>query len=159
MTRTILYATDFSAASRPALAMAVELARQARARLLVLHVMTPASPFVAREERPASWLELQAWARRDARRHLAATVATAGRARIRVEGTLVEGVPAESILRLARRQGADLIVIGTHGRSGVGRFLMGSVAARVVQFAHCSVLTVRGRRRGGSSRPPKRDAA
>ena len=51
------------------------------------------------------------------------------------------------IVRLARREAADLIVIGTHGRSGLGRLFMGSVAARVLATAKCPVLTVRGRGR------------
>jgi nucleotide-binding universal stress UspA family protein len=156
--RRILHATDFSRASAPAFAEALELARQERARLLVVHVMVPPSPFVAGEA-PTSWLELEARARRDARRRLGAAVAAAERAGIAVEGQVVEGAPAEAIVRLARRDRADLIVIGTHGRSGLGRLFMGSVAARVLQLARCPVLTVRkrrARRRPGARGPHRR---
>lgn len=145
-TRKIVVATDFSTASRPALAAALDLARRDGARLIVLHVMMPPSPFVG-DDLPGSWLELEARARRDAERRLAAAVSQAERAGIATTGTLVKGVPAEVIVRIARREGADLIVIGTHGRSGLGRLFMGSVAARVLGTATCPVLTVRGRGR------------
>ncbi len=145
-TRKIVAATDFSTASRPALAAALDLARRDGARLVVLHVMMPPSPFVG-GDLPGSWLELEARARRDAERRLAAAVSQAERAGIATKGTLVRGVPAEVIVRIARREGADLIVIGTHGRSGLGRLFMGSVAARVLGTAKCPVVTVRGRGR------------
>ena len=145
-TRKIVVATDFSTASRPALAAALDLARRDGARLVVLHVMMPPSPFVG-DDLPGSWLELEARARRDAERRLAAAVSQAERSGIVTTGTLVKGAPAEVIVRVARREGADLIVIGTHGRSGLGRLFMGSVAARVLGTATCPVLTVRGRGR------------
>lgn len=56
-----------------------------------------------------------------------------------------EGIPFEEIVREARRRRADLIVMGTHGRTGVARLILGSVASRVLALAACSVLTVRGR--------------
>lgn len=147
--RKIVVATDFSAASRRAFAAALDLARRDGARLVVLHVMMPPSPF-AGDDLPGSWLDLEARARRDAERRLAAAVSQAERSGIATAGTLVKGVPAEVIVRVARREGADLIVIGTHGRSGLGRLFMGSVAARVLGTATCPVLTVRGRGRGGT---------
>jgi nucleotide-binding universal stress UspA family protein len=58
---------------------------------------------------------------------------------------LLEGVAHEQIARAAKRQRADLIVMGTHGRTGMARFFLGSVAARVAATAPCPVLTVRGR--------------
>ena len=145
--RKIVVATDFSAASRPAFAAALDLARRDGARLVVLHVMMPPSPFVV-GDLPGSWLELEARARRDAERRLAAAVSQAERSGIATTGTLVKGVPGEVIVRVARREGADLIVTGTHGRSGLGRLFVGSVAARVLGTAKCPVLTVRGRRGG-----------
>lgn len=144
--RKIVVATDFSTASRPAFAAALDAARRDGARLVVLHVMMPPSPFVG-SDLPGSWLELEARARRDAERRLAAAVSQAERSGIATTGTLVKGAPAEVIVRIARREGADLIVIGTHGRSGLGRLFMGSVAARVLGTAKCPVLTVRGRGR------------
>jgi universal stress protein A len=140
--RRILHATDFSSASRPAFAAAFEWAKQNGAELLLLHVLVPPSPFLG-NRLPASYLELQAHARRDAERRLAAAVKQAGKIRVRVRAKLIAGAPAEEIVREARRSRSDLIVIGTHGRTGLGRAFMGSVAERVVQLASCPVLTVR----------------
>jgi nucleotide-binding universal stress UspA family protein len=109
-------------------------------------VVLPASPFLAGDVNlPPSYLELQARARRQAEGRLAAAVARARRAGVRAEGRLADGAPAQEILKWARRKRAGLIVIGTHGRSALGRFVMGSVAERVVRLATIPVLTVRGR--------------
>jgi nucleotide-binding universal stress UspA family protein len=62
---------------------------------------------------------------------------------IRVAATMVTGDPSAQIVRTARSTRADLIVIGTHGRRGVSKFLLGSVAERVIATAPCPVLTVR----------------
>jgi nucleotide-binding universal stress UspA family protein len=75
---------------------------------------------------------------------LGAVQATWVAAKIRVEHHLREGDPATEILALAQEIGCDLIVIGTHGRTGVGRLLMGSVAEAVLRRAPCPVLTVKG---------------
>jgi len=58
---------------------------------------------------------------------------------------LLKGAAHEAIVKAARAHRADMIVVGTHGRTGVARFFVGSVAARVVAAASCPVLTVRGR--------------
>jgi len=141
-TRRILYATDFSRASRPAFARALALAKQDRARLCLLHVLMPSSPFLG-DKLPPSYLELEARARRQAERQLAALVAQAKKTGVRIEAQLTDGLPSEEILRAARRHRADLIVIGTHGRTGLGRIFMGSVVERVLQRATSPVLTVR----------------
>jgi nucleotide-binding universal stress UspA family protein len=143
--RHILYATDFSPASRPAFATALQMAKQDRARLHLLHVLMPPSPFLG-DELPASYVDLAVRARREIERQLAGLVAQAKKLGVRVDARLTEGVPSEEILRAARRQHADLIVIGTHGRTGLGRIFMGSVAERVLQRATSPVLTVRARR-------------
>jgi nucleotide-binding universal stress UspA family protein len=142
--RRILHATDFSRASGPAFAAALRMAKQDRARLSLLHVLVPPSPFLG-DELPSSYVELGARARRVAEGRLAAAAAKAKKAGIRVQAELIEGVPSEEILRAGRRQRPDLIVIGTHGRTGFGRVFMGSVAERVLQRASCPVLTVRAR--------------
>ena len=144
--RRILHATDFSTASTAAFRMALGLARRSGATLLLFHVLTPPSPFVASTgPRPASYLELLTAARRDARRRLVATLARARAAGARARVKLVEGGAAERILSVGRRWRPDVIVIGTHGRSGIRHFLMGSVAEHVVRRAARPVLTVRGR--------------
>lgn len=144
--RRILHATDFSPASRPAFRMALGLARRERATLLLLHVLTPPSPFAPPGgPMPSSYLALIAAARRDARRRLAALLEQARATGARVRARLVAGGPAAEILKAGRGWRPDLIVIGTHGRGGVRRFLMGSVAEHVVRRASRPVLTVRGR--------------
>ena len=143
--RRILHATDFSTASRAAFRMAVGLAQRETARLLLLHVLTPPSPLVSGRRPPSSYLELLAMARREARRRLDRALAQARAAGGRVEGKLAEGGAVEEILKVGRRWRPDLIVIGTHGRGGVRRFLLGSVAEQVVRRASRPVLTVRGR--------------
>lgn len=143
MRRPVVLATDFSPASARAFDAACGLAKSERAPLVVLHVLTPPSPF-SRKTPPSSWIALEAAARRAAGARLATLVAKA-KTRVRAKGMLAEGLPAEAIRLAARRLRAGTIVIGTHGRSGLGRWFMGSVASRLVRIAPCPVLTVRGR--------------
>jgi len=140
--RSAMYATDLSPAARPAFARALQLAKQDRARLVLLHVLMPPSPFLG-DELPASFVDLQVRARREVERQLADLVAQAKKAGVPVEPRIVEGEPSEEILRAARRHRADMIVMGTHGRTGLGRVFMGSTAERVLQRATCPVCTVR----------------
>jgi universal stress protein A len=105
--------------------------------------MTPPSPFIGENTLPSSYADLLILARRSAKRRLAATLARAKRERVRAQAIFAEGLPADEILRAARRARADLIVMGTHGRTGVSRVFMGSVAERVVRESRCPVLTVR----------------
>jgi nucleotide-binding universal stress UspA family protein len=148
--RRILHATDFSSASRAAFQRAVSLARQNRAQLLLVHVMVPPTPFVAGRMPPKTYEELERAARRSARASLDAALAKARTAGARAVAILTEGVPFEEIVRTAKRRRGDLIVVGTHGRSGFSRFFLGSVAERVVRSATCPVLTV------GGGRPARR---
>lgn len=145
----VLLATDLSPASRPAFRAAVSWARRRQARLDVVHVLTPPSPFgVGDGANVPTWRELEARARRLALRHLAQLGATAARSGVRVRTHLAAGMPAEEVTRVARRQHADVVVIGTHGRTGVRRTFMGSVAERIVRASACPVLTVRAARHG-----------
>lgn len=144
--RRILHPTDFSPASRAAFTRAVDLARDNGAELTVAHVIAPVIPVVGDGYiSPAAFDQLQASARAWARKRLDALVARAKTRKVTVRPLLLEGVPHEQIVRTARRKRADLIVVGTHGRTGVSRLLLGSVAGRVVATATCPVLTIRGR--------------
>ncbi|MBI2494546.1 MAG: universal stress protein [Candidatus Rokubacteria bacterium] len=144
--RRILHATDFSTASAPAFAEALALARQERAELRLVHVMTPPALFLEDSYLSArTFREMQSRARRAVEDRLARLRARARRAGVRAGADVREGLPADEIVRAARRRRADLIVVGTHGRSGFARAVLGSVAARVVTLARCPVLTVRGR--------------
>ena len=142
--RRILHPTDFSPASRPAFRRAVELARALRGSLLVVHVMPP-PPLVGEGYiTPATIAAILRSQRDAAERGLRTLVRRAHAASIRVSGRLAaSGLTHEQIVRAARRQRADVIVMGTHGRTGLRRLMLGSVAARVISTAPCPVLTVR----------------
>jgi nucleotide-binding universal stress UspA family protein len=144
--RRILHPTDFSRASGAAFTRAVRMAKADRAQLLLVHVLAPPMP-IAGEGYMASEVydDLQTSARRYAEKHLSRLQAKARKAGARTATLLLEGVVHDQILRAARSKKADLIVIGTHGRTGLAKFFLGSIASRVVAGASCPVLTVRGR--------------
>ena len=128
--RTILMATDFSETSEDAFQEAVRLASDTGAALRVLHVYQPptAVPF------PFATAEIYETLDRAADRGVTATP------------LLRRGLPDVAIVDAAVDERADLVVLGTHGRSGPMRLLLGSVASRVVAGAPCPVLTIRPRR-------------
>ena len=146
--RRILLATDFSPASRPAFRVAVDLARQGRGRLAIVHVLSSVAPLGVESYVSARmYEEMETSLRRWTQKRLDALVAQAKRARVNAHPMLLVGAAAhEAIARAAVRERADVIVIGTHGRSGLERVFVGSVAARVIGTAPCPVLTVRPRR-------------
>jgi len=143
--RRILHPTDFSPASRGAFTRAVKLAKTDRAELLIAHVLAPV-PAVDGYMTARTYDDIEAAARRYGKKQLDALVARARKAGVRARGLLLEGMVHDRIVRAARGQHADMIVIGTHGRTGLARFVLGSVASRVVSHAGCPVLTVRGGR-------------
>lgn len=150
-TRRIVHSTDYSPASGPAFRKALELAKALHRELVLVHVLSPIIvPIISGEMYipAATYDELQRSGRAAALRHLERLAARAKRAGVRVSRRLVEGAPvAEQIVRAARALRADVIVMGTHGRTGVARAVLGSVASRVVATASCPVLTVRGQAR------------
>jgi nucleotide-binding universal stress UspA family protein len=140
MFRNLCVAVDLSEPSREALDQAADLARALGADLTVAHVVAPppavgtdllVAPGGAVEGARDEMEALEAWR--------AVAEARAGRA---VRGRLLIGDPARELVRLAREEGCDLVVMGTHGRTGLRRALMGSVAAAVVREAPCAVLVV-----------------
>jgi nucleotide-binding universal stress UspA family protein len=142
MWRKILVANDLSDASRPALDAALELARVLGAELTVLYVSVPVYPvnhwYVPHVGDDAATLRAIA-----EREEAAARAKLAADTRGSSATVLVKvGAPAEVILETAATLAADLIVVGTHGREGVERLLLGSVAEKVSRKASCSVLTV-----------------
>jgi nucleotide-binding universal stress UspA family protein len=145
MIRRILHPSDFSPASGPAFARAVALAKTNHAELRILHVLDPLEPIPDGSVTPPTYAQLQKSARAYGAKHLARLVARAAKAGVRATQLLREGHPAPEIVRAARASRADLIVIGTHGRTGWPRLLLGSVAGRVIGLARCPVLSVRSR--------------
>jgi nucleotide-binding universal stress UspA family protein len=146
MSRRVLHPTDFSKASSSAFARSLAEARANRGELVLLHVLAPVIP-VAGEGyvSPSVYEQMSQSARAWARKQMDRLLAKARAARVRARGLVLEGVTHEQIVRAAKRQRAGIIVMGTHGRTGVARFFLGSVAARVAATAPCPVLTVRGR--------------
>lgn len=146
---TILHPTDFSECSAEAQRQAVRLARALGAEVVLVHVSLEApfyreGPFAMREVRRVV----------EAQREWAASAIEERAAQVRAAGVpcttlLADGAPHVEIVTAARRAGAELIVMGTHGRSGIERFFLGSVADRVVRTAPCPVLTVRETETGG----------
>jgi nucleotide-binding universal stress UspA family protein len=136
--RTLLHPTDFSERSRFAFQLACALARDYGARLVLLHVgrqpvITPVGGVIPPEpERYQAELT-------ENLHKLQAQVP-----QLRVEAKLaIADDPAAEILRVAQETPCDLIVMGTHGWTGLGRLLMGSVAEQVLRRAACPVLTVK----------------
>jgi nucleotide-binding universal stress UspA family protein len=157
--RRIVHATDFSPASRPAFARALDLARANRAELIALHVMTPLVLYPPEVYVPAETYDrLLADMRADATRQLDRLVARAKAAGVRARGVVLVGIPHDRIVRAARSARADLLVIGTHGRTGMARLFLGSVAARVIATASCPVLSVRAGTTSPAPAPGRRQA-
>lgn len=143
--KRILHPSDFSKASRAAFKKAIEMAKMMRATLDLLHVMAPVPILGDGYISPKTYDQLLTSATESARRQMERLVKTARAAGVKATSAIVQGVPADSIVRAARAKHADLLVMGTHGRTGFSRFLLGSVASRVVATSPCPVLTVRGR--------------
>jgi nucleotide-binding universal stress UspA family protein len=135
--RTILHPTDFSQRSQCALALACALARDYGARLIALHVAEVPTLAYGEGVVPPHPEELRATAQEELDQ-LVVPYET-----VRAERRLEEGDAVTEVLRVAQEVSADLIVLGTHGRSGLARLLMGSVAEQIVRKAACPVLTVK----------------
>jgi len=119
------------------------MAGTSRAQLLIVHVL-PVLPLIPDAYIAATtYDQLLRTQRENAQRQLDRLVRTAAARGARASAILIDvGVPAERIVRLAKAKRADVIVMGTHGRTGVTRALLGSVATRVMMTASCPVLTV-----------------
>jgi nucleotide-binding universal stress UspA family protein len=140
--KLILVPVDFSEPSLAALRYAVDLARMLKARLEIVHVVEAVTyaPMIGSAVDLDRFREEQ---ERAAQRRLAQLAADLRRRRVRCRTALKIGAASSAIVDLAKRSSADLIVMATEGRHGVGRLLLGSVAERVVRSAGCPVLTVR----------------
>jgi nucleotide-binding universal stress UspA family protein len=136
----ILHPTDYSSHSRYAFELACSLCRDHGSRLIVLHVVATLGPELvtfgeAVSQREPEAYQARLWA------DLREIQPTTGD--IPVEHRLAEGDPAAMIVRTAHETGCGLIVMGTHGRTGLDRLVMGSVAEQVIRKAPCPTMTVR----------------
>ncbi|MGQ9569882.1 MAG: universal stress protein [Thermodesulfovibrionales bacterium] len=141
--KSILFPTDFSEGSSVALEYAIDLAKRYNAKLYIIHVIydviKAAGWYVPHVSVDEMYKDLEKGAKKEIERF--------GLEEMRglkgVERNVIKGMPHEAIVKFAKENKVDLIVMGTHGRKGVGRILFGSTAAQVVRFAPCPVLTVR----------------
>ena len=141
--KNILCPVDFSDSSRHALTVATELARSSNAALTLAHIWQPPMPLYGTPDAAMSGGLIQTMVD-DAERSLAAWEATARAAGVAsLQSKMPSGVPWGEIVKLALESHADLVVMGTHGRTGLTHVLIGSVAEKVVRHAPCAVLVVR----------------
>ena len=143
----ILVPTDFSEDSKLALSYAIELAQKFSAEIVVVHVDQPLAPVMVSELNPGldvgTMNRIAEEQRLLALRELDQTSAHLRESGVKSRGLMRVGAPFLEILHAAQTENADLIVMGTHGRTGLAHVLIGSVAERVVNKAPCPVLTVR----------------
>ena len=137
----ILVPTDGSPGVERAVEHAADLASAHGAALKAVYVVNTAS--FATLPMETSWEGMGDMLREDGGRALQRVEEIANEAGIPVETHLLEGSPSREIVRFAETEGVDLIVMGTHGRGGIDRLLLGSVAERVVRSSTVPVLTVR----------------
>jgi nucleotide-binding universal stress UspA family protein len=143
MFSTIVVPLDGSETANRAFEVALNLAKAEGARLAVCSVVDPVLIAGTTPPSPAADLVL-ADMERESRDVVDAAVERAKRAGLQASGAMRLGVPFEEILAYAKAEKADAIVMGTHGRSGLRRLFIGSVAESVLRKAFCPVIVVRG---------------
>ncbi len=140
----LLVATDGSKYSMAAASEAMGIAKRSGAELLVISVVLSetASPFdIVHTEMQHEMIAQKEF--REGEKNVNDLLVIAKQEGVKVEGLIIEGRPYEAIVEYAREKGVDLIVMGSHGRTGMERLLMGSVTERVVGHAACAVLIVK----------------
>ncbi len=141
--KAILFATDFSEGSKNALPYAVDLAKRYEAKLIIMHVIYDVArstgwyiPHISVEE---VYNDLE----KSAKSELEKTYVEEMRGYKDIERVVMKGIPYEEITKFAETNKIDMIVLATHGRTGIDRLLFGSTAEQVVRYAPCPVLSVR----------------
>jgi nucleotide-binding universal stress UspA family protein len=140
----LLAPTDFSDTSEETVLRASELAQHFEAELMVAHVIPPIPTLPSDPHYNFEVPAYQDALRENAQRQLDETITGLVQKNVKAKGLLSHGDPAKEIVRIARDEGIDMIVIATHGLTGWQHIVFGSVAEKVVRFAECPVLTIRG---------------
>ncbi|MFO0906213.1 MAG: universal stress protein [Pirellulales bacterium] len=135
----ILVPTDFSTFSDAAVRLATILARDSGARILLLHVAEPRPAYTV----AGVYASLPAGGNEFSAENEQLQKVTLPDPAVPLERRFAVGSPAEAIVQIAREEQADMIVLGTHGRTGLARLLLGSIAEAVLRHAECPVLTVK----------------
>jgi universal stress protein A len=142
--QTIVVPIDFSQFAEPALTWILDRVADQKTKVVLVHVVHPLSHFAFPENVCVTDLGAVDKERIvDAKKRLAALAAKKGTSATPLETRVVMGEPVGEICQTAIREQADLIVMGSHGRTGLSHVLLGSVAERVVRHASCPVLVVR----------------
>ena len=140
---TIVLTTDFSETSKRAFPSALEIARKFGSKILVVYVEEERLPPFVGEYTLTSIEEIMSAQEKRIAEELRSLVAAELGGDVETESLVVLGTPHIEIVRIAAERDADLIVMATHGRSGLAHMLIGGVTERVVRKAPCPVLTVR----------------
>ena len=138
--KTILVPIDFSDCSQDAFRYATMVAKTFDAEIVLVHVIDTMDYFVSES---VNWSEVYARLEAIVKPLMEQNIGEADKKGVATKGELIQGVPYDQIVKKAREVKANLIVMGTHGRTGIKHLLIGSVAERVVRTASCPVLTVR----------------
>src|SRR6267143_215879 len=143
--RQILLPTDFSACANYAMPYAAAIARATKAKIICVHVVEPVVPTVGYTglAEPLPIADVSEQLEDSAERELPKLAESEGWASLDIEEVIVHGDPAAEIVRVADERQVDLIVISSHGRTGLGRIIFGSTAEAVVRHAACPVLVVK----------------
>jgi nucleotide-binding universal stress UspA family protein len=143
--RSLLLPTDFSECANYALSYASEFAREAGASIICVHVIEPVVPTVGYSgvTEPLPMADISEQLEDSATRELPKIAQHEACAGLAVEEVIAHGDAASEIVRVAKERQVDLIVISSHGRTGLGRMLFGSTAEQVVRHAPCPVLVVK----------------
>jgi nucleotide-binding universal stress UspA family protein len=148
--RSILLPTDFSDCATYALSFATSLARRFDASVICVHVVEPMVPAVGYTglTEPLPMVDINEQLEDSAKRELPKIANCEECVGLAIEEVVVHGDAASEIVRVAKERNVDLIVISSHGRTGLGRMLFGSTAESVVRHATCPVLVVKPKTRG-----------
>jgi len=138
----ILVPTDGSTGTRRAVDHALDLAAIHDATVHAVYVVNTAS-YASFTIEGASWENVGDMLRDEGHQAVEEVEALGQEANVPIETAVLDGSPSREIVRYAEREACDLIVMGTHGRGGIDRLLLGSVAERVVRSSNVPVLTVR----------------
>ncbi|HHH30424.1 MAG TPA: universal stress protein [Polyangiaceae bacterium] len=147
--KRILVPVDFSTCSREALRQAIELAASFDAEVHAVHVWEP-SPYVSPDslvwlngEQKSFWDHMRLQLIEQLRAAVDEAVSASGSKPAVIATKVVSGYTSETILSTVRDEGFDMVVMGTHGRTGLTHVLLGSVAERIVRLASCPVMTIK----------------